>query len=172
MRLDSVKVILFDVDGVLTDGGIILGPGGWEAKRFDVKDGHRIKMARRAGIRIYLVTGRSSEAVTRRAAELGLDGVYQGVLDKRTVLEEIARASGSAPAEMAFMGDDLTDLPLMRLVGIGACPADAVPEVRRAADLVVDAPGGRGAAGLFIESVLKARGDWDALTARYHADHG
>lgn len=171
LKLRRVRVILFDVDGVLTDGRIILGPGGLEFKFFDARDGHRTRLARRGGLQVFFITGRTSEAVDRRAAELGIDGVYQAVTDKVTVIQEIRRLTGAGPEEMAYMGDDLVDLPVMRRVGLAACPRDAAPEVLEQADVVIDLRGGRGAAGKFIEDILKAQGKWQDVTARYCTDH-
>jgi 3-deoxy-D-manno-octulosonate 8-phosphate phosphatase (KDO 8-P phosphatase) len=170
-RLSRIRVVLFDVDGVLTDGRIVFLSGGDEAKFFDAKDGHRIKMARRAGLKVYFVTGRRSEAVARRAAELGVDGVWQGILEKAAVLKEIVAGSGAQPEEMAYMGDDLPDLPIMSRVGVSACPSDAAAEVLERAALVVDHRGGRGAAAALIEEILKAQGKWEEQIRRYLKDH-
>lgn len=167
LKLKKMKVILLDVDGVLTDGGIVLGPDKIEMKLFNVRDGHRIKMARRGGLKIFFITGRKSEAVEKRAAELGIDGIFQGVLEKKRILGEIVDISGFSLDEMSYMGDDLVDLPVMREVGLSCCPSDAVPEVLERSEIVVDIPGGKGAAGKFIEEILKAQGKWDELTRNY-----
>ncbi len=166
-KLKKIKALLFDVDGVLTDGRIILGPDGFEAKFFDAKDGHRIRMAKRAGLGVFFITGRNSAAVKLRGEELGIDAVFQSVQDKIAVLGEIRRLSGAREEEMAYMGDDLVDLPVMRRVGFSACPWDAVDDVRRGVDLVTGAVGGRGAAGEFIEVMLKAQGKWQVLIDKY-----
>ncbi len=168
-RLAEVDVILLDVDGVLTDGGIIIGPGGFESKQFDVRDGHRIRLAMRAGMGVYFVTGRTSESVARRAAELEINGLYQGVLEKGGIVADVEKASGKERARMAYMGDDLVDLPPMALVGLSGCPADAAPEVRERSALIAPFDGGKGAAAWFIEEILKARGDWSVLIERYLA---
>lgn len=171
LKMRRIKAILLDVDGVLTDGRIVLGPQGAEFKFFDVRDGHRLRMAKRAGLRVFFVTGRRSEAVARRGEELGVDGVYQGVTDKMNVLDEIARAACASQEELAYMGDDLVDLPIMNAVGLSACPSDAVPEVRARAALVTEKPGGRGAVGELVEELLRAQGKWETLASRY-TDHG
>lgn len=167
LKLRDIEAILLDVDGVLTNGSVILGPGGKEFKIFNVRDGHRIKLAKRGGIHVFFVTGRESSAVEARAAELGVDGAFQGIRDKIGILDEISAACGVPPSKMLYMGDDLVDLPIMNSVGVSACPNDAASELLKSADIVVDLPGGKGAAGRIIESVLKAKGIWEQLTHKY-----
>jgi 3-deoxy-D-manno-octulosonate 8-phosphate phosphatase (KDO 8-P phosphatase) len=162
-----IRVLILDVDGVMTDGRIILGDGGMEFKCFDVKDGHGIKLAQRVGLEIAFVTGRSSEAVEHRARELGVAQVRQGVARKAEAVDAILEALSLSPSQAAFMGDDLIDLPAMRRCGLAVAVADAHPEVIDRADLVTTHPGGRGAVREVIEIVLKARGDWEKATERY-----
>jgi 3-deoxy-D-manno-octulosonate 8-phosphate phosphatase (KDO 8-P phosphatase) len=126
-------------------------------------------MAKRAGLAVYFITGRTSEAVARRAQELEIDDLYQGVLEKGGLVAELERASGKDRSRMAYMGDDLVDLPPMSMVGLSACPSDAAPEVRERAALIAPFAGGRGSVAWFIEEILKARGDWGTLIERYTA---
>jgi 3-deoxy-D-manno-octulosonate 8-phosphate phosphatase (KDO 8-P phosphatase) len=167
LKLADIKVILLDVDGVLTDGRINLGTDGFEYKSYDARDGHRIKLARRVDLKVVLITGRKSESVRLRGKELGVDGIFQGILDKTAVLADIVELTGSTPEEMIYMGDDMVDLPLMRLVGLSACPEDAAREVLEEADITISRPGGRGAVGSLIEDLLKAKGKWEEVTSKY-----
>jgi 2-dehydro-3-deoxyphosphooctonate aldolase (KDO 8-P synthase) len=166
-KLRNIKLLVFDVDGALTDGGINIGSGGVEYKSFHVRDGHGIKLARRAGLEVALITGRSSDIVDFRAAELGVTRVYQGVKDKKPILDQLCAQLELAPQQVAMLGDDLVDIPILRIVGFSAAPPEAPGEVRSVADYVTLAKGGNGAAREFIETVLKAQGLWKSLTARY-----
>jgi len=132
-RCKALKLILSDVDGVLTDGTVLLLPDGGEAKMFHIRDGLGIVLAQRAGLRTGLVSGRRSEAVERRASELGMAILVQGVEDKRVALREILKAEGLEAHEVAYMGDDVADLPVITEVGLSAAPADAPMEVRNEA---------------------------------------
>ena len=143
--LNKIKLLLLDVDGVMTDGRIIYFNDGGEAKAFDVKDGHGLKLIQRAGIRVGIITGRQSEVVARRAAELGIEIVYQGAKDKLKPFLEIIKELGLEPFEVAYVGDDVVDLPVMRQVGFSATVADAVDDIKPYVDLVTSRPGGRGA---------------------------
>ncbi|MBL9038207.1 MAG: HAD hydrolase family protein [Archangium sp.] len=168
MTLESlaagVKAVVFDVDGVLTDGGLWYGPGGESQKRFDVKDGHAIVLARLTGVPVAWLTARDSPIVAQRAAELKVAQVFQGRRDKGAGLVELCGVLGVAPGDCAYMGDDVNDLPAMKQVRLAACPADAVAEVRSAVHLVSSRSGGHGAARELLELVLKATGRWsDAL---------
>ena len=162
-----IRLFLTDVDGVLTDGGILFDAAGVESKRFDVRDGHGIKMLRRAGVRVGIITGRTSEVVSIRARELGIDLVLQGVRDKVAAWREILAADGLHPAETAYAGDDIVDLPLLRAVGFSAAPSDAEPYVLDAVHFVSSRPGGHGAVREIIEFLLRSRGSWDAVTSKY-----
>ena len=164
-RAARIKAVVFDVDGVLTDGGLWYGPDGEVMKRFDVKDGHAMVLARLTQLPVALLTARTSRIVDTRAAELKLAKVFQGRREKGPAFEELARELGFLPTELAYMGDDVNDLPAMTRSGLSGCPADAVPEVREAVHFVAKHPGGRGAAREFIELVLKATGRWDAALA-------
>ena len=165
--LRRVTMVVMDVDGVLTDGGILLSADGDEMKRFDVKDGTGIKYLQRAGLKTALITGRSSAVVARRAEELGIEEVRQGALVKMEALDGIMARHGLAPEALCVIGDDLPDLPLLRLAGVGVAVADARPELIEAADIVTQAPGGRGAVRELAEIVLKAQDKWDGILSRY-----
>ena len=164
-RCQALKLVLSDVDGVMTDGRLVLLPGGGEAKSFHVRDGLGLVLARGAGLRTGLVSGRASAEVERRAAELGMDVVRQGVADKRACLGEICASLGLQSREIAYIGDDLNDLPLLREVGLSAAPADAPLEVRDAAFMVTERRGGEGCLREFLEAILRARGDWERAKA-------
>jgi len=160
-RCRALKLVLADVDGVLTDGTVLLLPDGGEAKAFHVRDGLAVVLAHDAGLRTGLISGRASEAVSRRAAELGMAVVRQGVSDKAAALRDVLATLGLAPHEVAYMGDDVNDLPVMAAVGLSAAPADAPLEVRLQAFMVTEARGGGGCLREFIEAILRARGDWE-----------
>jgi 2-dehydro-3-deoxyphosphooctonate aldolase (KDO 8-P synthase) len=167
-KLKKIRLLLFDVDGVLTDGRITFGSGDLEIKSFDVRDGHGIKIAMRFGLEVALVTGRTSEVVTKRARDLEISRVYQGIWDKKPVLAELMESLKLRPEEVAVIGDDVVDIPLLRRVGVGFAVADAPEEVRMAADYVTTRRGGRGAAREMVEVILKAQGKWDSALARYY----
>jgi 3-deoxy-D-manno-octulosonate 8-phosphate phosphatase (KDO 8-P phosphatase) len=159
--VERIEVLILDVDGVLTDGGIVYDSEGRELKRFNTKDGHGIKMARQAGLAVAIITGRSSLAVSRRAEELGIEAVLQGVKDKVEALEILLKEKGWEAAEVAYMGDDLPDLPVMRRVGFPIAVSDAVEDVLKAARYVTRLPGGKGAVREAIEFILKSSGRWE-----------
>lgn len=163
----KIRLAAFDVDGVLTDGGVILGNNGEELKQFNIKDGLGIRLLQRDGIEVALITGRQSELVRRRAAELGIQHVIQGREDKLVALRELAESRGLRLDECSYMGDDLPDLSAISAVGVGACPADAVTEVMTRAAWSSARAGGRGAVRDFCEFLLRARGDWDAVVWEY-----
>jgi 3-deoxy-D-manno-octulosonate 8-phosphate phosphatase (KDO 8-P phosphatase) len=166
-RCRALRLLLSDVDGVMTDGTVLLLPDGGEAKAFHIRDGLGIVLAHAAGLRTGLLSGRSSESVARRAAELQMAVVRQGVADKAAALREILAQERLEPHQVAYVGDDLNDLPVMSEVGLTAAPADAPFEVRAAAFMVLSAPGGRGCLREFVEAILRARGDWDQVVARF-----
>jgi 3-deoxy-D-manno-octulosonate 8-phosphate phosphatase (KDO 8-P phosphatase) len=160
VRPASIRLLVLDVDGVLTDGSLLYGPSGEEVKRFHVQDGLAVVAARRSGLEVAVITGRASAAVTRRMAELGLGEVHQGVEDKLAALRGVLERLGVAEDEVAVMGDDLTDLPLMRRAGLALAPANAVAEVRRAAHWVSRRRGGEGAVREAVEMLLRSRRAW------------
>jgi 3-deoxy-D-manno-octulosonate 8-phosphate phosphatase (KDO 8-P phosphatase) len=169
-----IRLVGFDVDGVLTEGGIFLGDVGGaplEFKRYDIQDGLGIHFLREAGIRCAIVTGRVSESVRLRARELGIDDLAQ---DSRAMklpaYLDMLRRHGIAPAETAFVGDDFPDLAVLRTVGLPVAVANAVPEVLRETTVHLQRAGGHGAVREFAEALLKARGDWDDVVGRYVAE--
>ena len=159
----QVKLVIFDVDGVLTDGGIYIGPQGELFKAFNAKDGLGVSLWHKAGGKTAIITGRTSEQLSCRAQELGISRVWQGQRDKRAAYRELKEAFGLADEEIAYIGDDLIDLPVMLQVGFTGAPADASPEVRRIASVVSGLPGGHGAVREVLEFLLKAQGKWEAL---------
>jgi 3-deoxy-D-manno-octulosonate 8-phosphate phosphatase (KDO 8-P phosphatase) len=163
----GVRWLVLDVDGVLTDGRIIIDGGVGEWKAFDVKDGQRIVLAAQEGIRTVFLTGRSSQVVERRAAELGIHRVFQGARDKGGIMDLFFREEGARPEETAYLGDDLVDLPALRRAGFAAAVGDAVAEVKACADWVATARGGRGAVRELVEFILVAQGRWEAALARF-----
>jgi 3-deoxy-D-manno-octulosonate 8-phosphate phosphatase (KDO 8-P phosphatase) len=162
-RAQAIRLLILDVDGVLTDGCLYFGPKGETLKVFNVRDGHGLKMAQRAGIEVAFVSGRRSDAAYHRARELGISRFHEGVRDKVAVLEEIIAAMQIKPAEVAAVGDEVVDLPHMSRVGLAVAVADAVPEVRAAAHWVTSLPGGRGAVREVCDLLLKARGKWEGI---------
>jgi 3-deoxy-D-manno-octulosonate 8-phosphate phosphatase (KDO 8-P phosphatase) len=157
-RLSQIKGILLDVDGVLTDGCLLYDAAGGQALSFSIKDGYGIVRALRAGIVFGVVTGRKTSIVERRAAELGILHVWQGVHDKLALLPEIERVMGLPASSLLFIGDDGPDTRIMRAVGFSACPADASPEGRHAARFIARASGGHGAVREIVDRVLVAKG--------------
>jgi 3-deoxy-D-manno-octulosonate 8-phosphate phosphatase (KDO 8-P phosphatase) len=166
-RARKTRLLMMDVDGVLTDGRIIQDGHGHELKVFDVKDGHGIVMAHRAMLRTALISGRESETITRRAEELGIELVFQKIWNKLEVYEKILVDTELTHDEVAYIGDDLIDIPLLRRVGLAVAVADAVDEVKAAAHLITQRPGGQGAVREVIELILRAQGQWDSLIERY-----
>ena len=160
-RAAKVRLLVFDVDGVLTDGGLYYGPDGEAFKRFNVKDGHGIVMSRLVGLPSAILTARKSGQVEKRGAELGMVAVLQGHRDKNAGLTELVTTLGVPEDALAYIGDDTNDLGPLSRVGLAACPADAVAEVRRVAHFVTRANGGHGAARELCELVLRARGLWE-----------
>jgi 3-deoxy-D-manno-octulosonate 8-phosphate phosphatase (KDO 8-P phosphatase) len=148
-----------DVDGVLTDGLLYIDEQGREQKVFDTKDGHGVKMALSAGLRVVWISGRTSKATALRARDLGVRFCYQGVEDKKSRYEAICRRFRLEPSETAAIGDDAPDVPMLRAAGFSACPADAAPPARAAAQVVLKHGGGRGAVREFVELVLSRNGD-------------
>ncbi|RKH46725.1 HAD-IIIA family hydrolase [Corallococcus sp. AB049A] len=160
-RASRVRLLVFDVDGVLTDGGLYYGDNGEVMKRFNVKDGHALVMARLVGLPAAILTARSSRIVEARGRELGLAAIFQGRKEKGPALLELLAQLQIPANQCAYMGDDLNDLDPMSLSGLSACPADAVPEVRQEADFVTTNVGGHGAARELVELCLRASGRWE-----------
>ncbi len=166
-RAAAVRLLVLDVDGVLTDGTIVYGQNDTELKSFHTHDGLGVKLALGAGLAVALVTGRTSTALERRAGELGVAMVMQGVRDKVEAVKRIAGELSLGLHETAFLGDDLIDIPAMRTVGLPAAVGDAVDEVKSVAQLVTTRKGGRGAVREAIEFILKAKGVWHSAVAPY-----
>ncbi len=166
-RLQQIKLLLLDVDGVMTDGRIIFDSNGIESKFFNVKDGHGIKLVQRAGIEVGIISGRASQVVANRAAELGITRLFQGALDKLAIYQGIIRETGLSDAQVAFMGDDVIDIPVLSRVGFAAAPADAVEEVFPHVQFVSRNRGGWGAVREVCDLILKAQGSWETVTSRY-----
>jgi len=166
-KLKNIRLLLLDVDGVMTDGGIIYDASGLETKRFNVKDGHGIKMLQRHGVDVGIITGRTSIVVDNRARELGISLVYQGALKKLESYEDIKIKTGLEDYQIAYMGDDVIDVPVLRRVGFSAAPLDGLFEVRAVVDYVTLCGGGCGAVREVCDHILKARGVWGEIAARY-----
>ncbi len=166
MDYHPMRLLVLDVDGTLTDGGIYMGPDGEVCKRFSARDGLGLKLLQTAGVELAILTGRRSRIVENRAAELGITRVVQGVAGKPAALRALAEEAGVPLAETGYMGDDLNDLAAMSLCGVRACPADAAPEVRAICQFVSDLPGGQGAVRQFCEVWLRAAGRWERVSPR------
>ena len=171
MSLDQhcrpIRLILSDVDGVLTDGGIVFDNQGIETKRFHVRDGLGIRLWQKAGYRFGLITHRSSNIVKMRVAELGIEIIRQGVDNKLTALQGILGELQLSPSQVCYIGDDLPDLPAVRAVGFGVAVADGCAELRQAARYVTTLPGGCGAVRETVELILKAQSRWEDLIQAY-----
>lgn len=157
---EKIKLVVLDVDGTLTDGGIYYDSNGNEIKRFDVKDGLGIKVAMEAGLKFAILTGRQSPMVRRRAEELGIQYLIEGVQKKAPALMELSEKTGISLSEMAYIGDDWNDLQAMMLTGFKACPSDVPEEIKNICDYVAEKEGGRGAVREVLENLLKARNQW------------
>jgi 3-deoxy-D-manno-octulosonate 8-phosphate phosphatase (KDO 8-P phosphatase) len=166
-RAAQIRLVAFDVDGVMSDGRITYSSGGGELKSFNIKDGLGIKLLQGDNIEVAIITGRESKAVSKRANELGIKTVIQGRSDKLKALTELTKKRKLSLEECAYMGDDLPDLSAIMAAGIGACPADAVAEVASRADWTSRCNGGSGAVREFCEFILRARGDWAAVVWEY-----
>lgn len=162
-RCQGIELILSDVDGVLTDGSLILDSNGVELKQFHIRDGLGIKLWQRAGGRFGIITGRTSHNLHLRATELGVHLLRQGVDKKLKVFQEMLAELNLQPAQVCYIGDDLPDLPVIQAAGLGVAVADAVPEVRTAAQFVTSLPGGKGAVRELVELILKAQRRWEQV---------
>lgn len=166
-KIKPIKLLILDVDGVLTDGKIIYNDRGEEIKAFHVRDGHGLKLLMRAGIGIALITGRKSKVVLHRARDLGIKNVYQRVTNKIEVYEKILKGEKLKDENVGFVGDDLVDIPVLKRVGFSAAVGDAIPEVREVADYVASKKGGEGAVREICELLLKVQNKWEEITERY-----
>ncbi|MDX9715489.1 MAG: HAD-IIIA family hydrolase [Dissulfurispiraceae bacterium] len=167
-RAAKIKILILDVDGVMTDGGIIFDNNANELKVFNVKDGHGIKMLHKAGIGVAIITGRKSKVVAQRAKELGIKDVYQGFKVKTDALEKILNKYGLRKYEAAFVGDDVIDIPVFFNVGLAVAVSDAVAEAKAAAHHITKCSGGKGAVREVCELILRSSGKWKALLDVYY----
>lgn len=166
-KLQQIELILSDVDGVFTDGGITFDNQGIEAKQFHVRDGLGIRLWQRAGHRFGVITGRSSHVVKVRAAELGVDYVRQGLSEKLPAAKQIMEETRLNPQQVCYIGDDLPDLPMIQFFGLGVAVADGCEDVRKRADMVTKLGGGRGAVRELIEMILKSQNRWEELVRNF-----
>ncbi|MGE4286823.1 MAG: KdsC family phosphatase [Phycisphaerae bacterium] len=166
-RLQSIKLLILDVDGVLTDGSIIINNDGVESKKFNVLDGHGVKLWQRAGGRVAIISGRAVKVTGVRAEQLGIDYVYQGCTMKLPVFEQLLDTALVSGEEAAFIGDDVIDIPIAMRVGFSAAVANAVDELKERSDYITKKKGGEGAVREVVEYLLKHQGKWDTLMERY-----
>jgi 3-deoxy-D-manno-octulosonate 8-phosphate phosphatase (KDO 8-P phosphatase) len=162
-----IRLLIFDVDGVLTDGSLFVGDDGQEYKAFNSRDGHGIKMLQKYGVEIAIITGRTSQVVEHRMANLGITHIYQGKLEKLPAYEELRKKLGISPEETAYVGDDVVDLPVMRRVGLAIAVQDAHPLVRQHSHWQTPSTGGRGAARDVCEMLMEAKGVLQDELGRY-----
>jgi len=166
-KLKKIKLLILDVDGVMTDGHIVMDDSGREIKHFDVRDGHGIKLIQRYGIKVVLLTGRKSEVVKCRARDLEIKEVYQKAFNKKEIFTKILRKNKLDSAEAAFVGDDIIDIPVLKAAGFSAAVADALDVVKKSVDYVTQNKGGRGAVREICELLLQAQGKWPEIAAKY-----
>lgn len=162
-KAKKIKLLILDVDGVMTDGRIVMNDLGQEIKFFNVKDGHGIRLLLKAGIDVAIITGRESETVRRRAADLGIPIVYQGIKDKESVCKKIMEEKRLEKEQVCCMGDDLPDIPMLNCAGLPVAVADATYETRKSAVYITKAPGGYGAVREICEIILKAKDVWPKI---------
>ncbi len=165
--LRKIRLVIFDIDGTLTDGRIIINSDGTESRFFDVQDGAGIKFLQRAGIEVAFITGRNSKAVQKRAEELGVRHIIQGAVVKLEAYEKILEITGMKDEDVCVVGDDVLELPIMRRAAFSIAVANAVVEARNAADYVTERSGGRGAGREVAELILKAQDKWRDILKRY-----
>jgi 3-deoxy-D-manno-octulosonate 8-phosphate phosphatase (KDO 8-P phosphatase) len=166
-RAARIRLVLFDVDGVLTDGRVVLHGDGSESKQFHIRDGIVMVWAQRVGLKIGLLSARMSATTAERAAQLGITLVHQGVPSKIDAYDEIVSDIGLSDEDVAYMGDDIVDIAVLSRVGLAAAPADAVPEVRERVHWLAPSAGGAGAARELLEVILRAQGRWDAIVRSF-----
>ncbi|MCR5887405.1 3-deoxy-D-manno-octulosonate 8-phosphate phosphatase [Hymenobacter sp. J193] len=160
MNLSAIKAFIFDVDGVLTDGTLLALNSGEQARAFHIRDGYAIRHALRKGYRVIIISGREEEGVRRRLESLDVQDIYLGVDDKMVVFNKYINLHRLDPATIAYMGDDMPDVEVMRRCGLAACPADAAADVRAISAFVAALPGGKGAVRELIEATMKQQGTW------------
>ncbi len=160
LLFSPIKAFVFDMDGVMTDGSLIIHPGGEFIRTMDIKDGYALQLAVKRGYRVAVISGSFSQPCMDRLHYLGITDVWMKAKDKLTVLNEFLSVNNLKPEEVVFMGDDLPDLEVMQAVGLPACPADAVPEIKTVSRFISSKNGGKGCVREIIEKVLRANGDW------------
>lgn len=166
-KLEKIRMLIFDLDGVFTDGSIIINEDGSESKRYNVLDGHGITLWHRAGFKTAIISGRAAKATSIRASQLGIEYVYQGCLEKLPTYESLLEMAKLAPEQVAFVGDDVVDLPLVIRSGFGVAVKNGVDELKQYADYVTSKQGGDGAIREVIELILKSTGKWEVLMEKY-----
>jgi 3-deoxy-D-manno-octulosonate 8-phosphate phosphatase (KDO 8-P phosphatase) len=166
-KLKKIKMLILDVDGVMTDGIIIMDSDGREMKNFNVRDGHGLVMLQRHGIQVAILTGRTSAVVEHRARDLKITDVYQGALNKKEVFARILEKNNLTPEVIAYLGDDIVDIPVLKMVGFSAAVADALDLVKKTVDYITVNKGGQGAVREICEMLLMAQGYWLQVAARY-----
>ncbi len=166
-KLKKIRMLMLDIDGVMTDGRIIMDDEGRELKNFNVRDGHGLKVMQRYGIKVAIITGRQSNLVRHRAKDLDIKDVYQKVFNKKEVFEKILKKHKLSPDETAFIGDDIVDIPVLKRVGFSVAVADAVDVVKKQVDYITSHKGGKGAVREVCEMILKAQEKWPEIAARY-----
>lgn len=166
-KLKKIKMLILDVDGVMTDGGIIMDKDGCEMKQFNVRDGHGLVMIQRHGLKVAILTGRTSPVVERRARDLKIEEIYQGALNKKEVFMQMLAKNNLTPDAVAYMGDDIVDIPVLKMVGFAATVADGVDLVKKTVDYITKSKGGQGAVREVCEMLLMAQGYWSQVADRY-----
>ena len=170
MGFENIRLLVLDVDGTMTDGGVYIDNNRVESKRFSIKDGAGILMAKAAGIDVMILTGRESNCVAQRASELGIQLIFQNVKAKSSFLQGYLEDNGLTKENVAYMGDDLNDLFAMRHAGLCACPSDAAQEIKNQCGYIVEQKDGDGSVRAFIEIILKARGQWEQSIQRIFSE--
>jgi 3-deoxy-D-manno-octulosonate 8-phosphate phosphatase (KDO 8-P phosphatase) len=171
-KASRIKLILLDVDGVLTDGAVVMYGDGSESKRFHIRDGIALVWAQRVGLKVGILSARHSATTNQRAAQLGISLVYQGVASKAAAFDQILNDTAVTDAEVAYMGDDIVDLAVLKRVGLSTAPSDAVPEVRSSVDFVSTRCGGDGAVREVVELILRTQGHWTSIVSGYQNEEG
>ena len=169
-KLKGIKLLILDVDGVMTDGRIIMDDEGHEIKNFNVRDGHGLKILQRYRIKVAIITGRQSKVVEFRAKDLEIKDVYQKVFNKKDVFDKILKKHKLSPNATAFIGDDIVDIPVLRRVGFSVAVADAADVVKKSVDYVTQNRGGHGAIREVCEMILQAQDKWREIAAKYEFD--
>jgi 3-deoxy-D-manno-octulosonate 8-phosphate phosphatase (KDO 8-P phosphatase) len=163
-QFNAISCLVFDMDGVLTDGTLLVLPDGVMARKMNIKDGYALQLAVKKGYRVLVISGGNSPEVKDRLSKLGISEVWMQVSDKASILKEWLSNNQIPSSEVLYMGDDIPDLPVMRMVGLKACPADAAIDIKNSVDYISIYKGGEGCVREVIEKVMKLRGDWDSDT--------